>query len=231
MNYQELQNEFSRLISSIGRGAVHTLYPDDFEYYLVTLELVDSDNNIVDCLVFPVNPDSISETETNNVSITKTAAGIAVHSDATFQPVSIKLSGTFGKRFKFLLGRDIVFNGNALSMNGKVFNNQIKTGYGVTKVLKNILALSRLPDEKGNPHRLFFHNSCFGTSYLVKFTSAEYNQTLSTNMYWTYSLSLTAIAPTNNYTLNKSNVLAKVVSKGVLNQGINDLGKNIRSLI
>lgn len=230
MNYQDLSNTVNQLASTIGKGAVHALYPDDFEYYMCTLELLDSDNNLVDCLVFPVNPDSMSETELNNSQITKTAGGITINSDFTFQPISLKISGSFGKRFKFLLGRDVVFNGHALSLNGKVFNNQIKTGYGVTKVLKNILSLSRLPDSKGNPHKLFFHNSCFGTSYLVKYISSEYNQSLSTNMYWTYSIALTAVAPMNNFTLNKNNTLIKVVSKGVLSQGIDELSKNLRQL-
>lgn len=48
---------------SIGIEAVSRLYPNDFEVYMVALELTDSQDNMIDYLVFPVLPDAITKTE------------------------------------------------------------------------------------------------------------------------------------------------------------------------
>jgi hypothetical protein len=60
----ETRNRFLNLLATVGRAAIHSQFPDDFEYYLCALELVRTDDSTTEeFLVFPVMPSMISVTE------------------------------------------------------------------------------------------------------------------------------------------------------------------------
>ena len=74
-------------LATMGRAGIHALAPDNFEYYGCSLELLDSNGNIVGLIDFAVMPNNIVETKTTMMQITKTAA--AVVSDETVEPKKV----------------------------------------------------------------------------------------------------------------------------------------------
>lgn len=204
-----LIQEYYSQLKSIGKSAMSTLYPNDFEMYMIFFELVDSSKpeKLVEYFSFPIMPDSISEAKENIVNIKKTAGGITTMGVDTFKPIRISLSGSFGRKFKFLLGRTLI-DASALSMstasgfynpNANVkqamFNKQIKTGYGCIKILESIYKKTNTLDESGNPYKLYFYNPALGNHYQVKMNNLTLNQSMDSNMIWNYNLSMTAVAP------------------------------------
>ena len=227
------------LLARIGKGALHALYPSDFEIYIISFELVDFQGNMVDFLTFPIMPKSISESEPQLTNIKKTVGGITAFSTSTFVPITIKLSGNFGKRFKFLIGRSMI-DSSAISFTTKfkdskstrVFSNSIKTGYGCCKILKQIIEKSRKIDNEGNPYRLYFYNLAFGTSYLVKpIGELSFSMSLDSNMIWDYDLTLKAIAPLyklrDRRDIKKS--LVGIMSKAAIAKGIDVTNKLVKN--
>jgi hypothetical protein len=92
------------LLNSIGRSGLNMKYPDEFELYVIALELTDENFITQQYFVFPINPSSIEETEPKLTNIRKTLGGITVLRNTTFVPTQISLSGTFGRNFKVLIG-------------------------------------------------------------------------------------------------------------------------------
>lgn len=229
-------DSYYQLLKNVGRATLSNIYPNDFEYYMCSFELVDSNGKTVDFLVFPVNPNSIKEREMFDSDIQRTALGIVTNDNSTFIPVEINISGNFGRKLKMLIGRaGIDAVGINFSTEGndiKVFSNQIKTGYGTSKVLDNILKKSRKTDNKGNQYRLYFYNQGFGTAYLVKVLDKEFNQDLSTNMIWNYNISLLGIAPINSFTKsNNSKSLKELCTKSIITKGIDITYNAAKSLL
>lgn len=227
--------DYFRLLNSIGKAALNSLHPNEFEYYLISLELVDSDGKTVDFLSFPINPDSLSEKEVNPVSIQKTAGGITTLNSSTYNPVSINLSGSFGRRIKFLIGRSALdfVSVNFGNKQDKPFSNEIKTGYGTIKVLENILALSKTVDKKGKPYQLYFYNQALGNNYIVKFLDKEFKQSVSdSNMIWNYNLTLQSVAPLNGSTKSlKSKSINNLISTQIISKSVDITYNSIRALI
>jgi len=78
------------LITDSGKLLMHTLFPDEFEFYMMGFELIDSETRLVtDRLVFPVNPDAIDMGLGKITNIKKTASGMTVLSNNSFVPVPI----------------------------------------------------------------------------------------------------------------------------------------------
>lgn len=193
MGILDSQQRVNEILKDLTLKEIHSNHPDDFEFYMMAFELVDSDDRVSDTFIFPINPDNISISQTNNVKISRTAGGLSVLNDNRFIPFDISLNGNFGRRLKLLLGRKKEVNAIGF-YNSKEFDTNVKTGYGCCKILENILKKSRLSDSKGNPMRLFFYNLAFNTNYLVEFTNYSFSQNVSQNTIWSYSLSLKAIA-------------------------------------
>ena len=147
-------NRYRGFINDIGKRATNTLFPDDFEYYLVSLELVNSLGVTVDFLSFPIQPESIRETKTELTNIKNSARGITAIKTTKTIPKQIEIKGDFGKNFKFILGRELVnftsikisntqnkeslFSGTT-DIKKSLFSRTIKTGYGTIKVLESII--------------------------------------------------------------------------------------------
>lgn len=214
---------YFRLLATLGKPLINSQFPNDFEYYMCCFELVDSDFNVVDFLIFPIMPNAIEEDENNILSIKKTFGGVVTLGTTTFLPRTINLSGNFGRRFKILIGRAGI-DAAAVQFTGiKSFSSQVKTGYGVTKVLENILTQSNKLDKKGNPYKLFFYNLAFGTSYLVKINNKKFRQNFpDSNMIWNYNINMTAVSPLSGLRSAKDQkrALAKLLLKDSLMKAI-----------
>ena len=171
-----------------GRAALSVALPNDFELYLIAIEIRDDEGIpggvIKDFMVFPVNPDSILYVQNNIASVTKTMGGIHIDDNDTFIPRPINLRGNFGRNFKIFLNGDRAID--------------LKTGYGTTKYLEKMVDLSRQKNNNGKPYRTILHNLSFGSSYTVNIDDCKFNQDVNgSNMIWNYDLNVTAVAPSD----------------------------------
>lgn len=231
----------------IGAKAAAALYPNDFEWYMVALELTDSQDNLIDYLTFPIMPDSITKTEPTRTNVKKSLSGITVLTNPSFTPQEINMKGSFGRNFKILLNTSTPIKGAAFSTtNGKYdlfqikkkasttlslkkpgFDVGVKTGYGVMKILKAMANKSVGLGEDGKPLRLYFYNMALGESYLVVIppSGVQFTQDVGKNMIWNYNLTMIAIAPLEAVA-NKKNLdsyLINGLASSTIQTGVNEL--------
>lgn len=241
--------EIRDLMTTVGKAGVHAMFPNDFEYYAVSLELTDSKGDTVEYLTFPVSPESMSYDNQSLVNIRKTMSGISVLDNETMQVKGIELTGTFGRKFKILSNTDIVRsgtegtsegffktlgNGGGMKVKDTTFNPKLKTGYGTTKVLEAIIEKSKTLDEFNRPHKLFLYNPTLGHNWLVKVNSIKLMQDrTSSNMLWKYNMQLTAIAPMESARSNEGSSVSLQDSTvlSVLQGGVNTLTSKLISTI
>ncbi|MCL2313458.1 MAG: hypothetical protein FWC41_13460, partial [Firmicutes bacterium] len=168
--------------------------PREFEVYFIALELCDFKDVLQDFLIFPVNPTSLTKIEPVSTNIKKTFGGISVTKTDEFIPQSITLQGTFGRSFMTLGGEAFYgISGDRITENAlqKMFQKNIKTGFGVTKILQDICKKSRgYSTDDLRPNILYFHNHAFSESYMCEVRSIRFFQTIETNMIWNYELEL-----------------------------------------
>jgi len=246
-NIQDVKN----LVADLGRASLHALMPNDFEYYMVALELTDSDDNTIDYLSFPVSPKSLEIIDPEITNIKKSAGGVVAISTPTFIPKPIVLTGTFGRKLKLLLSQGLATSFSALkfsvtkgvykktgagskSMSVKVgsFDLSVKTGYGVTKVLQAICDKSTMLDDKNQPMRLYFYNPMFNESYLVKKEELKFNQeTGQSNMLWQYNLRLRAIAPLEEIRDTSKKETWKLVGMGAVQKVANTVAEQLTTAL
>ncbi len=158
-------------LTSLGGASLNALYPKDFSWSMLALELVDSQQNTVDYFMWPILPDEIVETDVTLTNVRKTMTGVNVQKNQTFNPKNITLRGDFGRNFKLLLGgNQVIFAGFGLSTQSgqfsasspNFFQNQpvqfstiAKTGYGCVKLLESMKEKSKQLDGNGKPFSLF----------------------------------------------------------------------------
>lgn len=140
-------------------------------------------------------------------------------STPSYSPQEINIKGSFGRQFKILINPKLNVSINSSSksvgagkcnlfditkksgsISGLAFSNfnlNVKTGYGVMKILQAMASKSVGLDDKGKPLRLYFYNMALGESYLVAIppSGVQFSQDLSKNMIWNYNLTLIALAP------------------------------------
>lgn len=206
----EIQEIWQKKALAIGYNAAATLlsslYPREFECYMIAFELCDSQGKTLDYFTFPVMPSEISITEKLAVRVQNTFGGVSSISSSVFVPKDITLQGSFGRNFKILYRGNLTipFVGKAevernygfdSSLKQSELSNTLKTGFGCIKVLQSIINRSVGVDEYGNCNRLYFYNLAFGESYLVKASSFQSSQDLSSNAIWRYALKLEAVCP------------------------------------
>ena len=212
-------NDINSISGAIGlnaaQSALHMSYPNEFEYYMMALELVSYNGKTIDYFVFPVNPSTYSQDEPSVTSIRKTMGGVSAVGNSSFVPIDIRISGNFGKRFKILVGKgaDVsatsvaqysttsgVFNkeGFIQNVSGRfrkaVMDSKVKTGYGAIKILQAICDKSR-GDMQGKPNQLYLYNPAYNANFLVKVVSFSQSQNVGGNFIWGYELVMKAIAP------------------------------------
>lgn len=142
----------------------------------------------------------IREPEISNIR--KTAGGISVLTNPTYVSKEISLSGSFGRKFRFLLGNQVSNFGAAYNYQSALaeaknlkFDNTIKTGYGVTKALMALLDKARQLTPQGTPYQLFLYNAAYNDNHLVECVEKSVNQDMGTNMIWRYNLAFKSIGP------------------------------------
>ena len=254
MDTRMLARGYKEQVQRLGQSFMHTLYPNDFEVYMMALELTNSSGKTIDYLSFPVMPDSIQKTELKRTSIKQTSAGVTVLTSTSFTPEEIVIKGNFGRAFKINLGKSADVTGVAfsttagkyslhdlnergkvtLSMNTPAFSAGIKTGYGATKVLQAIISKSSGVDSDGLPFRLYLYNMALGESYLVAVppSGLQLNMSSDKNMVWEYTLNLTTIAPLSMSFLSKGKTsLMGVLGISAVQGALNKLGSNISNTL
>lgn len=199
------------LLERVGKSVLNMKYPKEFELYVIALELIDGEGNTLRYFIFPVNPSSLDEMNQNIINVKKTLTGITSLRNPTFNPLDINLSGTFGRKFRVLLGTDYVnfissftttpgtlggeANSTTISQGiNQLFDERVKTGFGCLNILKDILREAVQTDVRG-PKSLILHNLPFGTAYVVEPMSDKISMSQESNMVHNYSVSLKAIAP------------------------------------
>ena len=245
-------NKMKSMAQTIGTQAMSAMFPNDFELYMVALELTDSDDNVIDYLAFPIMPDSIQKTEPTRTNVKKSLSGITALTNPSFSPQEINIKGSFGRNFKILLnianpvqgaafsttaGKYDLFSisGRSTTLSFKGFDVGIKTGYGVIKILKAMASKSVGLGSNGKPLRLYFYNMALGESFLVIIppSGVQYSQDLSKNMIWNYNLTMIALAPLEAVSSKadaKTSILNTLVSSAV-QTGVNELATKVSRAI
>jgi hypothetical protein len=197
------------LLGQGGSVLLNLQYPDEFELYVFALEVVDKNFKTLQYFIFPINPSNFSESKPEITNVKKTSGGITVLTNPNFVPIDITMSGNFGgKAFKVLIGdtsQNLYHNftdpANAtvdyLKLVQNVFDNDVKTGYGLTKILENIVSSLKITDQN-SPRKLIFYNLSRGTTYFVVPMSLSFSQSQESNMIWNYTLQLKAVADAKN---------------------------------
>lgn len=225
------------VLATVGKAALHTLAPDLIEYYLCSLELIDSQGNEKGFMSFTIMPNSLLESKTQIATIQKTNTGVVSLFNSTFVPRDISIQGTFGRKFRLLIGMTNPVNVSTIPFFGGVKiagqNVMIQTGYGMMKMLKNMCDQSWKLDANGEPCILLFNNYALNTSYVVEVLQDSYQQSTENNMLWYYSLEMRAVAPGSAVRTKKndnSKFLTKVAA-GAIAKGLgNIINDSMRAL-
>lgn len=230
------------VMATIGRAGLHSLAPDNFEYYMCSLELLDSLGETKGFMNFAVMPNNIMENKTQIATITKTNRGVVSLFNSTFVPRDISVQGTFGRKMRLLLGMKeaenvsvIPFFGGNLGFNS--FNNDtlIKTGYGMTKMLKSMIDKSFELDDLGNPCILIWNNYALNTHYVVEVLQSSFSQSTENNVLWYYSLEMRAVAPADAVKRLENNAhmvkMLTSVSSGAIAKGITGYLNDVTRMI
>ena len=203
-------------ICNMGRAAMNVVMPDNIEYYLCTLELLNVNNEQQGFLSFSVMPENIVESRTPIQTMMKTHKGIVTVFNNSFSPIDISIAGTFGRKFRIVAkckdpidittAKSGFFGLNA----GRVLNTvgtwlssnmSVKSGYGLTKVLEHMLTYANKTDINGQPYFLVFRNYAFNTAYVVNVQNFSFSQSVGNNMIWQYQMNLQAVADANEFAL------------------------------
>lgn len=203
--YYNLLSQPNGFVSEARQVVMHNLFPNQFEYYFMAIELENSKGKTTDRMVFPILPKTIDERRTITSNVQKTAGGVISQFSTTFTPIDISISGTFGKEFKLL---------NNLPLNGEIdvldnlakgtwkekwnstktfFNPLIFTGFGAFNELKRIFEKSRLLDSNGKPYKTIFYNLAFSSQYYVQLQQFNGNENVDQNFFHNFTLSMKAV--------------------------------------
>lgn len=235
---------------SSSKAYLNSMFPNEFEYYMLTLEL--RRNGLVeDTLIFPVTPDSFYETTQHLVNIKKTNNSVVSLINTSFAPRTIQISGTFGRKIRILFGKQsTIENENNsfagfkfskdININKKVFgkgikidtglSGGIKTGFGVTKYLESIINKSF----SSAGYMLFLYNPMLGNNYLVECTDKTFSQSMQNNMLWNYQLTFKALTFAENVALQtnadrEKQTMSENLKFNVINETTNHLVTNIKT--
>lgn len=232
-----IYEKYSKSVADLGRNALSTLYPSDFELYLVALELVDSQGITEEYFVFPIMPSQIQKVENNRTNVKKSSSGTTILYSDSFTPNDLSIKGNFGRGFKFLVKQDkdltafgVGFNFGKLAVKTPNFDATVKTGFGATKILQRICNNSNKLDSKGNPRRLFFYNMALSEQYLcvVPNGGLTLSQSYESNMIWNYALNLTIVSNMEDLKSSlKQTSSSTLLASSSIQKGITNLTRDL----
>lgn len=199
------------IFSPMGQVLLHNTLPNEFELYLIALQVVDDDNNeIIDYLVFPVNPSSVMQVQKTFTNIKKTFNAVHINENNTFPVSPINMNGNFGRNFKFVITQKRTV--------------PLKTGYGTVKYLSNLIKTSKGNNSRGRPYRTILYNLVFGDIHTVEIIDCKFTQSQTETKIWNYDLSMMIVAPGDigNTSLNFriEHLLGFTMAKKVMNEFI-----------
>lgn len=233
MSLESIRKKAQDAIITNGRALVHAKNPDDFEYYAISFELVDSEFNSLRIFHMPVLPTAISIGRTSPLNIKKTGWGYFTQYSDAFQARQISIQGTFGRKFRLIVNKE------ESDKKLKDYDLNIKTGYGVTKVLEEMLLQSQQASKKNtndlgnsvieeNHKFLIMYNLTFNQQFVVEVMNKSFTQSVENNMMWNYQIELRAVGDVRNligYDLDKS--LKNLLTNAKLNSNLNTVFNNI----
>jgi hypothetical protein len=229
----DIQRITQGVATSAVRAYLNSLFPDEFEYYLFTLELLNNRGEVEDILIFPVMPNAISDSRVSLVNIRKTNNSVVSLTNTTFAPTNISIQGTFGKKIRLLLGSNDSGSAFSFSTDFNVLNKNIelngaiKTGYGVTKMLERIIKKSQSSSE----YLLFAYNHALNNNYLVECVDMNFSQSLENNMLWNYQLNFKSLARAEDVYIggkkNNKKSINEQLAFSVINDGIFKLTRSL----
>lgn len=209
---------------SLGKSAAHSLFPNNYEYYLCSFELYDSSNKMIGLLSFNVMPNNMMINKTQIANITKTSKSIFTVFNDSFVPRDISIQGTFGRKFRLVLndkevggaGKDLAY-GKMLPSKTLPTPVLVKSGYGMTKMLEKMIDASWTLDSKGLPCFLVFRNYSMNQAFIVEVMQHSFSQAMDSNMLWNYALEMKGVAPASilwedNANSNTNQVVGRVLS-------------------
>lgn len=128
MNANEVKNVAIEMVKNIGTSVLNTLYPNDFEYYMLSLELTYFNNfdqeKTIRYFSFPVMPNSITQSEPQLNNIKRNYGGLTVLNSPTFVPKEITIQGNFGKQMRVMLG-DLIYTFTSYLFEGSTIAEQM----------------------------------------------------------------------------------------------------------
>lgn len=228
MSKELVRNKAKDVISTLGRGALHALAPNDFEYYACSLELINYYGEVEEIFHFPVMPSGMQIGSQSLVSIKKTGTGYLSQFSNSFVGKNINISGTFGRKFRILVGD--ISSRNISSAGKQQFDLKVKTGYGALKIMERMINASFELDEKYNqPRLLIFHNFAFNQNFVVEVINFQNSQSLENNMIWNYNLEMKALADTADFQSSTGSTghLVTLLAASALQRSINNVFDNI----
>lgn len=214
----ELKNLIGKEALRATDSVLHLIDKDNFELYLVALEIRDEDSpldNIKDMMIFPVNPDSIMYIMKTLTSIKKSFTGVHIIDNDTFVPSPINITGTFGRKIR-------TFYGNGI---------EVKTGFGTIKKLHELIKLSKSKNDNGKPYRTIFYCLPFSEVFTVEINECRFSQTMDRNRMWSYDLNMTAVAPGFIGNINESASIFNILSMNFLTKVINDTFESAKHIV
>lgn len=224
---------------AVARPLLNMQFPKEFELYVMAFELVNGKNETIRYFIFPTMPSAIEETYSPITNIKKTYGGVTALKNTSFVPRDISLSGTFGRKFRVLLGSsyvDLVHSFKSIKSlkNGldavEELDIKAKTGFGCIKILESIIEESSKVDENG-PRKLFFYNLALGNNYLVEPITFKQTQSQESNMIWNYTLQLKAIAPLDLVLKNANKKRQELIITGFAQQKTNQLVGSLTKIV
>jgi len=241
MSLPAIEARYRDLRVQVGKSALNALFPKEFEFYMLAIELVNSQGETEDYFSWPILPEEIRDTSNEITRITKTIGGVNVVVNSSFVPTQIFIKGNFGRRFKVLI------NNNKIELFGFGFSNKkiskpnftlgvpqfssfAKTGYGCIKMLQSIKEKSKQLDGYQKPFSLYLYNPILGDNYQVEFNSFTHSQDVGRNMIPNYSLQLSSVADLDSV-LGKSGSMKSALKNltiSGLQRGANSIASAIR---
>jgi hypothetical protein len=240
MAQDSVTNKILSQVQDIGKAGINALFPNDFEYYAITLELTDSQGKTIDFLTFPVAPENIDYNAPSAVNIKKNLGGVTALDTSSFDPSRYTLSGTFGRKLRLLFTKGSsqhstskgvfgTIQESGLTIKTSILDAKIKSGYGTTKLLESIVEKSKSLDDYNKPVRLYLYNPALNHNFLVKANNLTLHQDIQTsNAMWKYTLEMTAIAPVDKLSNSAPTSMIGTTTMASLNKGANSLVNSLK---
>lgn len=214
---------------------LNTLFPNQFEFYLIGLALENSNGLETDRFVFPILPSSLENNDNIPATITRTAGGVSSSFASGYSPNIVNLSGHFGRDFKLSVmnKKDYTqFYGNknpkeAWETNKPFLSNTIMTGFGAYNELRYLFNKSKELDSNGEAYKTVFYNMVYSQVNYVQLLSLNSSMTTDKNLIHTYNLSLKKIGIVDTSWKGKK----PLVSNNTMLLGLTAVSGTAKSLI